>query len=140
MSSEIITKNDLKAILNEILPSCATLYVVDSGTDNDWEYRKWSDGTYEAWRYYQATGLTMTTSSAGTYYSESTGVKTLSFPSFHTNWLQGYATMAPSQGSGIIIYQVKADNGFKIIFRAHASTSNSSCGCNLYLRGRWIAN
>ena len=137
-TSNTVTKADLKAILEEMYPP-STVYIVETGTDNNWAYRKWSDGTYEAWQYYQATGLTMTTSSMGTYYNESTGTKTLSFPSFHTNWLQGYATNAPTQSSGVYVYQVNANNGFYISFRAHASTSNGSCGCNLYLRGRWIA-
>lgn len=112
-----------------------TVTVVETGTNNNWQYRKWSDGTYEAWQYYQATGMTISTSSGGTYYG---GNKTLSFPSFHTNWLQGYATNNPSQGSGIYVYQVSANNGFRIDYRAHASQTNASCGASLYLRGRWI--
>lgn len=49
MSSEIITKNDLKAILDEILPSCAVDYVVEQGTSGIWTYRKWNSGTAECW-------------------------------------------------------------------------------------------
>lgn len=111
------------------------LYVIEYGTDNSWDYRKWSDGTYEAWRTYQATGLNCTTSSAGTYYG---GSATLSFPSFHTHWLQGFGTNGPSQSSGVYIYQVSSNNGFRIDYRAHASSSNASCGGSFYLRGQWV--
>lgn len=144
MSSEAITKNDLEEILNGVFPAKYPAseigngianYVIDYGNDNGWDYRRWNDGTYEAWRYYQATGLNCTSSSAGTYYG---GSVTLSFPSFHKHWLQAYATNAPSQSSGVYVYQVSANNGFRIDYRAHASASNASCGANLYLRGSWV--
>ena len=44
MSSEAITRNDLTAILNEVLPSVAVDYIVDEGTSGIWTYRKWNSG------------------------------------------------------------------------------------------------
>lgn len=63
MSSEIITKNDLKAILDEILPSCAVDYVVEQGTNSGWYYRKWNSGRSEAWCAYSVGSVAITISS-----------------------------------------------------------------------------
>lgn len=120
---------DLKALLSKLLGCAYT-----SGVDNGWAYRKYPDGTYHAWRFYQGSGLNCTTLSSGTYYGAN---KTLSFPSFHTHWLYAFATNAPSQSSGIYVYQVSANNGFRIDYRAHTSLSNAVCGANLYLIGQW---
>lgn len=52
MSSETITRNDLTAILNEVLPSTSVDYVVEEGTSGEWTYRKWNSGKIEAWAYH----------------------------------------------------------------------------------------
>ena len=49
MSSEAITRNDLTAILNNVLPPTNTDYVVAQGTDGIWTYRKWNSGVAECW-------------------------------------------------------------------------------------------
>ena len=49
MASETITRNDLQAILNEVLPSAATDYIVEQGTSGIWTYRKWNSGIAECW-------------------------------------------------------------------------------------------
>lgn len=51
MSSETITRNDLKAVLNEVLPSepVEADYVVEQGTSGIWAYRKWNSGIAECW-------------------------------------------------------------------------------------------
>lgn len=126
---------DLKALLAKILDALKVDYIIEEGIDNDWSYRKWKGGSYEAWRYYQGTGLNCTSQSAGTYYGAS---KTLAFPSFHKHWGTAYATNAPSHSSGVYVYEVSANNGFRIDYRAHASASNAVCGANLYMRGIWV--
>lgn len=51
MSSEAITRNDLKNVLNEVLPSepVEADYVVEQGVSGMWTYRKWSSGIAECW-------------------------------------------------------------------------------------------
>lgn len=49
MSSEAITRNDLTAVLNEVLPVGATDYIVEYGTSGNWTYRKWNSGIAECW-------------------------------------------------------------------------------------------
>ena len=49
MSSEVITKNDLTNILNEILPSAGMDRIVEQGTSGIWTYRKWNSGIAECW-------------------------------------------------------------------------------------------
>lgn len=135
MSSETITRNDLSAILNEVLPSAAVDYVVEQGTDNSWVYRKWNSGIFEAWRYYQATGLTLTTSSSGTYYGTS---KLISLPSFALTLACATSGETPSQSSGVYIYQtVKNGSGLEIVYRAHASSSGVNCAGYFHIIGTW---
>ena len=47
--SKLITRDDLKAILDKILPSDQVDYVVEQGTSGIWTYRKWSSGKAELW-------------------------------------------------------------------------------------------
>lgn len=47
--SKLITKDDLKAILDKILPIDQVDYVVEQGTSGIWTYRKWSSGFAECW-------------------------------------------------------------------------------------------
>lgn len=68
MSSEAITRNDLKAILDEVLPSVAVDYIVEQGTDGIWTYRKWNSGIAECWGVMSVT-VTSWTQWGGTYYS-----------------------------------------------------------------------
>lgn len=49
MSSEVITKDSLEAILNEVLPPKGVDYVVEEGTSGIWTYRKWNSGIAECW-------------------------------------------------------------------------------------------
>lgn len=51
MSSEVITRNDLENILNEIV-SVRTDYIVEQGTSGIWTYRKWNSGIAECWGEY----------------------------------------------------------------------------------------
>ena len=121
--------------------------IVETGTtSNNWDYRLWSDGTYEAWRSHGFTGMALTSSSAGTYYGNGT---TLGVPIFPNNGNTGVlqclcsANGAFSHSSGVYLYQVlhssattaTADMTFQ--FRAHASTSNAACGIDIYLKGTY---
>ena len=107
--------------------------IVETGTtSNNWDYRLWSDGTYEAWRSHGFTGMALTTSSAGTYYG---GGTTLGVPLFPNNGNTGVlqcictANGAFSHSSGVYLYQVlhssatTATANMTFQFRAHASIS-----------------
>lgn len=112
-----------------------TDFVVEQGTDNSWTYRKWNSGNFEAWRYYQATGLVLTSASAGTYYGDP---KTIPLPSFATTLDCCTYGNTISQGSGIYIYNAqKVNANLSIAYRAHASQSNGACGGYFHIIGRW---
>ena len=55
MSSNTITRNDLKNILNEVLPSAEVDYIIEQGASGMWTYRKWSSGIAECWGSYSET-------------------------------------------------------------------------------------
>lgn len=123
---------DLKALLTKILKCLYT-----SGTDNGWTYKKYMDGTYEAWTQYNATGLNLTTASAGTYYSTA-GVKRFPLPSFISTVPYILTQETASMSSGIWIYQAQRNNtNLEVWYRAHASTTNGVCNGMFYIRGTW---
>lgn len=127
---------DLKALLTKLLGCAYT-----SGTDNGWRYRKYADGTYEAWRFYQATGLNLSVSSAGTYYgSGANGYRDITAPSFTKTYELVMAQDMASQSSGTYIYNIAATNGnsfIRVSYRNYASNTNASCGGDFYIRGTW---
>lgn len=47
--SKLITRNDLKNILDKMFPNSQTDYVIAQGVDGIWSYRKWSSGMCELW-------------------------------------------------------------------------------------------
>lgn len=134
--------------LDHSTPSTGSMYVVEDGTtSNSWDYRLWSDGTYEAWRSANFTGITVTSSSAGTYYGTG-GEKSLGVPTFPNNSNTGIKSAEAtenggSHSSGVYVYGVNTsgatgpNSSFIVIFRAHASTSNGNCGVDLYIRGTY---
>lgn len=120
--------------------------IIESGTtSNSWDYRLWSDGTYEAWRSHGFSGMALTSSSAGTYYGSGTTLGVPLFPNNgNTGVLQCFCTAnnAFAHSSGVYLYQVvhnattaTADMTFQ--FRAHASTNSASCGIDIYIRGTY---
>lgn len=162
MSSEVITKNDLKAIFDEVMPSTlpatsvsatqgstettvqslldslGICYVKETGMDNSWNYKKWSDGTFEAWGQFNATGLTLNTASAGTYYNSTSGVKNFALPSFTSTISIVLVKEIASMSSGIWIYTAQRNgSNLQVDYRAHASTSSGVCNGCYYIRGTW---
>ena len=49
MASETVTREDLKNVLNKVLPSAVVDHVVEEGTSGIWTYRKWNSGIAECW-------------------------------------------------------------------------------------------
>lgn len=102
MASETITRNDLTAILNSVLPNPADMtpqevedfidsllgqgsniadFVVEEGTETaggvDWTYRKWNSGIAECWGKWSGT-LSHYSTMAG-FYAYNTG--SINYPS-----------------------------------------------------------
>lgn len=123
-------------------PAVAVDYIVEQGTDNGWKYRKWNNGDYDAWRDYNSTGMSLTSSSAGTYYNGTVGngIKNITLPSFNVG-LNFYATAnpTPSISSGVYIYSLGRldETTLQVGYRAHASTSSGVCNGTFHVHGRW---
>lgn len=110
-------------------------WVVEQGTNRSWNYKKWHSGKYEAWRYYQANSLVITTASAGTYYG---GEKNIPFPLFHQSLEVCTYGNTSSQSSGVYIFSaVENGSNLKVSYRAHASVNNAVCGGFFYIRGTY---
>lgn len=126
-------KLDLKELIAKLTN---TPMIVEEGQNNSWTYRKWSNGKYEAWQKYQATGLVMTTQSAGTYYGAN---KQLNLPSFNTAVKCVTYGNTTSQSSGVYIYSVEPTSGGQLTvnYRAHVSVSSGSCGGYFFIIGEW---
>lgn len=122
---------DLKKVLTKLISSSYT-----DGTANGWDYRKYANGTFEAWRRDQLTGLTMTSSSYGTYYGDN-AYKDFSSP-FTCTVKFATATPTGSMGSGVFVYCINPiTGGIRVEFRAHASISGANCGIYTYIKGTW---
>lgn len=135
MSSEAITRNDLKAVLDEVLPSTPTIadYVVEQGTSGIWTYRKWASGIAECW------GIGTITM---THYNTFGG-----FYGYYTNFAlpSGLFTSVTAHN-----YTATVDSGFAIpaggqgssttTFRVYALASangSQSCAFDMVVKGRW---
>lgn len=125
-----VFKTAVEALFETFLQN--TVRIVETGTNGIWQYRKWSDGTYDAWGKLSATGLELTQQSGGTYYS-ATSVS-LPNPSFSTGITSVELTPTAPLQSGIFVYRATANN---IDFRAHSSMSNASATAFVQIRGTW---
>lgn len=110
------------------------------GTDNNWTYKKYTDGTYEAWLRYNATGMALTSASSNTYYNATSGVKNVTLPSFNVG-TDYYVTgqEQPSMSSSVYIYSIQTYSAtqMQVSYRAHASTNNAQCNGMFHLFGKW---
>lgn len=134
MSSEIITANDLKAILDEVLPvrEAQVDYIVEQGTNGAWEYRKWNSGKYEAWGWFSES-IAMTSVLGSTYYGNKTySVSALGFVEIKNAQVTGNASGAYF-GS-----KIESINTSSIQISARASSSTTATvGHWVALYGRW---
>ena len=65
------------ANLDQIMDYLADNSIVEQGTDGDWTYRKWSNGTAECWLH---KSYSVTTSTVATYFHRG-AINNLSIPS-----------------------------------------------------------
>lgn len=130
-------KAKLKTLLSKILNVPMVIEEGVGGTDNAWHYRKWSDGTSEAWARIQKT-LTGTSTAApwtGNMYNMGTSnYPTGVFRSAPTGTISG------SVGSGycVVSYMQFYDNGISATLTSNASGSQI-CVIRAYAIGRWKA-
>lgn len=144
MSSETITRNDLTAILNEVLPNPADMtpqevqdfvdglnissinavdYIVEQGTSGIWTYRKWNSGIAECWCLYVGS-IAVTTASAG-YGGYRSNQIDIDFPFTFTQTPSITATIA-SGSSGAWINNVAGSGSSKVGFYLSSSQSNAA--------------
>ena len=116
-------------------------YVVDYGTTTaGWIWTKWNSGRAECYGNFAFDSITVTTSSAGTYWANS-GIKSKALPSGLFTSV-ACAEISPGNGthsSGVYPYDVNAlsTTEIKVQFRAFASTSNGNCPAFIKVYGSW---
>lgn len=116
-------------------------YVVDYGTDTaGWVWTKWNSGRAECYGNFAFDSITVTTSSAGTYWANS-GIKSKALPSGLFTSV-ACAEISPGNGthsSGVYPYDVNAlsTTEIKVQFRAFALTSNGNCPAFIKIYGSW---
>lgn len=125
-----------------------TVGIVEAGTtSNSWDYRLWSDGTYEAWSSRTFSSIILQSSSQGTYYGAD-GTKNVPVPLFPNNANTGVTLVigqenGSSHSSGVYLYNTNSsgatlyNSNFTVVFRAHAVVNNGNCGLDLYIRGTY---
>ena len=126
-----MTLLNLKALLNKIL---TTPLQVDSGTDDMWAYRKWSDGVAECWGTYTNNISPYATAFGGNAYKV-----TLTFPE------------ELFKSTPVITYSAKVGNGFALTGTLTDDDTKDTCVCyavastsgtqsttwHVYAIGRW---
>ncbi len=122
------TQINLAKRLNEI-----TDYIIETGTNDGWKYRLWNSGLIEMTKFIQYSGITCTSSSAGTYYGPA---KTTTIPFSLSSYEYIGTQEQSSRSSGVYVYVANISGStITIEFRTHASGSNLNCGVNYYIRG-----
>ena len=121
------------ANLDQIMDHIADNCIVEQGTDGDWTYRKWGNGTAECWL---RKNYTVTISAVASYYHRGQ-ISNIDFPS-------GLFTANPTcVGSGAnSTYWINVSNADKdkisvIYVYDVANGSNLSVGIALYAIGKW---
>jgi hypothetical protein len=126
-TSNTITKNDLKAVLEELpLIQQATDFIVEQGTSGIWTYRKWNSGIAECWGW-----QTKTASGAGVNF-------TLSFPSnFFTAAPTATCSAGASGEADAGINYVNATASYIDTWVHRNSTGSNSVWVYAHALGRW---
>ena len=118
---------DMKKALTKLMQ---TPKVIESGREGIWQYRKWSDGTYDAW-YDGSINLYAGSPWLGGYFHKSTSA--LTPPSFSTSVLSMYGTQNAAQLS---IYCGRT-NDFETYWLDAVSTARDNIPVHLEMHGRW---
>lgn len=133
---ETTTKTDVVSAINEVNGKAAD-YIIETGTTNGWNWRKWNSGFIELTGYVQHSNITCNIASNGTYYgSGSNGTKNVTLPfTLSSCDFVGYQEQ-PSRGSGIFVYYANVGGStLSTEFRNYVSSSGYTCGVRYYIRG-----
>ena len=117
-------------------------YVVEYGTTNEgWIWTKWNSGRAECYGNFEFSSITVDTSSQGTYWNGTTGIKSKTLPTglFTSVDCADVTVGNGSHSSGVYPYNVNnlTTTEIKVQFRAFASTSNGNCPAFIKIYGNW---
>lgn len=137
MASEAITRTDLTAILNEVLPSVAVDYIVEQGTSGIWTYRKWNSGIAECW--YSAIIHPSMTTAYGSAYIANLG--TYAFPSgLFTQVDNAFISLGMQGGVGGATYTSLSTTGLGTVYAYNFASYNATARdlpLSIYAKGTW---
>lgn len=136
MSSETITRNDLKSVLDAVLPTSAVDYIIAEGTEGIWTYRKWNSGIAECWGRYSVTLTKYTTVSSFAGYTSSVAFPSDLFvsgsiPTHTYTATVGTGFAMPAGGMGT------SNTTMTVYALGTASANNQSCVFDIMVKGRW---
>lgn len=131
--SKAITEEDLRNILNEVLPVIADDYIVEQGTSGNWTYRKWQSGKAEAWTLASNGSTAMTTAEGYGYYASA---KTYTFPSIFTT-IKSVVTLADLSGAlgGFVSSSITKTSLTGYFWATRSVTKNTFL--NIEVKGTW---
>ena len=137
MASETITRNDLKAILDEVLPNTSVDYIVEQGTSGIWTYRKWASGIAECWGHTPNDSRSITSSYGNQYYADLNA----SLPSglfTSVSSVVGCRSNVSGGGAALISISIAGVNTSSISAYIYASVSvTTNAGFSFEVKGRW---
>ena len=131
MASETITRNDLKAILDEALPNTSVDYIVEQGTNGIWTYRKWNSGLYDAWYIGTINLLAGTAWLNGAYFHMASS--TLTPPSFSI----AVTDLVGACNSGTLNMYAGHNENYQTYWVNGSSGTMDSVAVRLDMHGRW---
>lgn len=105
--------------------------VIASGTDADWQYKKYNDGTYEAWQNYTV-NIARQTAYGALYRSTE---QSIYLPSFHSG--TDYQVMGSSNGGDLLMFNSVAATYFTFFFTRTSSATAADRTARLYVRGKY---
>lgn len=117
---------NVKALLTKIL-SC----VYTTGTDGAWSYRKYPDGTFEAWQT-KTVNVARQTAYGSLYRSTE---QTLNLPSFNTG--SDYQLLGSSNGGDFLMFNSFGASSATYFFVRTSSAAAADKAARLYLRGKY---
>lgn len=120
--------------MDEEYAGTGSVYVVESGTDGDWTYRKWSDGTAECWRNYSANFWI--NNAYGSMYMSTT--VTITFPTglFIAEPMLTTGGAVNSGASWVSIHSLTSTN-FAFRLMNGTSITNLASNPSFYAVGKW---
>lgn len=119
---------------NTRIPSLATDYIVEKGTIDIWNYRKWSSGRIEMWGVYATIMNTWDTTYGNFYY------KTIGSIAFPSGLLTADPVVVASGRWGGGYCTITVPSATSTTFSLYISTTvigDAAVIVNLYVNGKW---